>query len=69
MKFTVPNRSLTKEDAVQNSSNATDANEDKNAVGVEQPAAGSDDAGSEDEFKVTIRKLELPVRPRGVLAE
>jgi hypothetical protein len=28
----------------------------------ESPAA-------EGEFKVTVRKLELPVRPRGVLAE
>jgi hypothetical protein len=27
-----------------------------------------DDAG-EGEFKLTVRKLELPVRPRGVLAE
>jgi hypothetical protein len=26
------------------------------------------DAG-EGEFKLTVRKLELPVRPRGVLAE
>jgi hypothetical protein len=24
---------------------------------------------SEPEFKVTVRKLELPARPRGVLAE
>ena len=24
---------------------------------------------AEDEFKVTVRKLERPVRPRGVLAE
>ena len=23
----------------------------------------------EDEFKLTVRKLEMPVRPRGVLAE
>jgi hypothetical protein len=28
---------------------------------------GSD--GADHEFKVTVRKLELPVRPRGVLAE
>ena len=25
--------------------------------------------GSSEEFHVTVRKLELPVRPRGVLAE
>jgi hypothetical protein len=24
---------------------------------------------SENEFKLTVRKLEMPVRPRGVLAE
>jgi hypothetical protein len=27
------------------------------------------DSGDETEFKVTVRKLEVPVRPRGVLAE
>ena len=26
-------------------------------------------AGTDGEFKVTVRKLEMPVRPRGVLAE
>ncbi|HEX3344277.1 MAG TPA: hypothetical protein VHS09_06875 [Polyangiaceae bacterium] len=31
------------------------------------PAA--EDAPAADEFKLTIRKLEMPVRPRGVLAE
>jgi hypothetical protein len=33
--------------------------------GAPAPATG-DDAG---EFKIEIRKLEVPVRPRGVLAE
>ena len=33
--------------------------------GAPAPANG-DDAG---EFKIEIRKLEVPVRPRGVLAE
>jgi hypothetical protein len=28
-----------------------------------------EDAVEETEFKVTVRKLEVPVRPRGVLAE
>ena len=32
-------------------------------------AAAPRDAGGSDEFKLTIRKLEMPVRPRGVLAE
>ena len=27
------------------------------------------DSGDETEFKVTVRKLEVPVRPRGVLAD
>jgi hypothetical protein len=26
-------------------------------------------SSSDGEFKVTVRKLEMPVRPRGVLAE
>lgn len=26
-------------------------------------------AGTDGEFKVTVRKLEMPVKPRGVLAE
>jgi hypothetical protein len=29
----------------------------------------TNDTGTEAEFDLTIRKLELPVRPRGVLAE
>jgi hypothetical protein len=29
----------------------------------------SDGGAPEPEFKVTVRKLEMPVRPRGVLAE
>ena len=33
---------------------------------AEEPTEESKDDG---EFKVTVRKLELPVRPRGVLAE
>ena len=38
--------------------------------GREQPVAESTEASTDDaEFKVTVRKLEVPVRPRGVLAE
>jgi hypothetical protein len=33
---------------------------------TEQPAQPTADEG---EFQVTVRKLEMPVRPRGVLAE
>lgn len=31
--------------------------------------AQQDGASSDGEFKLTVRKLEMPVRPRGVLAE
>lgn len=31
--------------------------------------APTDEAGNGDEFQLTIKKLEMPVRPRGVLAE
>lgn len=37
---------------------------------VESEAGSQHPQGGDDgEFKITIRKLELPVRPRGVLAE
>ena len=29
----------------------------------------AEETAGEGEFKLTVRKLELPVRPRGVLAE
>jgi hypothetical protein len=29
----------------------------------------TDDAAAGDEFQLTIKKLEMPVRPRGVLAD
>ena len=37
-------------------------NADENKSATEQ---GADDG----EFKITVKKLEMPVRPRGVLAE
>jgi hypothetical protein len=52
-----------------------DANKDKATDGTESTTTQSEglptapstqDAG---EFKIEIRKLEIPVRPRGVLAE
>ena len=49
--------------------NKTQTTDTKDTVipsdGAPAPASG-DDAG---EFKIEIRKLEVPVRPRGVLAE
>jgi len=35
----------------------------------EQPDETKDAADDDGEFKVTVRKLEMPVRPRGVLAD
>jgi len=34
-----------------------------------QPDIVPDEEEAREEFRVTIRKLEVPVRPRGVLAE
>jgi hypothetical protein len=35
-----------------------------------EPATSQQEStSSEGEFKLTVRKLEMPVRPRGVLAE
>ena len=37
---------------------------------ADEPATNPNEATTvEGEFKLTVRKLELPVRPRGVLAE
>jgi hypothetical protein len=35
----------------------------------EESTTTTDSAAVDGEFKVTVRKLEMPVRPRGVLAE
>jgi hypothetical protein len=35
----------------------------------EGTATQGDNAPADGEFKLTVRKLEMPVRPRGVLAE
>ncbi len=43
-------------------------NEAKDAA-PEQAEETKDAVAEEDEFKLTVRKLEMPVRPRGVLAE
>jgi hypothetical protein len=36
---------------------------------VGQPRGETQGSGGESEFRLTVRKLQLPVRPRGVLAE
>jgi hypothetical protein len=51
-----------------------DANKDNTTEGSEKSNLNSDlpaTGGAQDdgEFKIEIRKLEVPVRPRGVLAE
>jgi hypothetical protein len=47
--------------------------EEKDLDQAEKPTDELTDAPQKDlgegEFKVTVRKLEMPVRPRGVLAE
>jgi hypothetical protein len=50
-----------------------DANVDDKSTGTENEASStqqvSDAAPAVEEFRLTIKKLEMPVRPRGVLAE
>ena len=36
---------------------------------AQAPEKPQEDSSTDGEFKVTVRKLEVPVRPRGVLAE
>ena len=43
--------------------------QDKVDVGDEAEENNKAQQANETEFKVTVRKLEMPVRPRGVLAE
>jgi hypothetical protein len=42
---------------------------DKDKIAKEPDESASETASGEGEFKLTVRKLEMPVRPRGVLAE
>ncbi len=47
-------------------------NEEKDLNKVEKQGEQTENQADEQtdgEFKVTVRKLEMPVRPRGVLAE
>jgi hypothetical protein len=50
-------------------------NNDKEINQVEKPSEDpaepqqDNSSSGEGEFKLTVRKLEMPVRPRGVLAE
>jgi hypothetical protein len=48
-------------------------NNDNQTTQIDKPADDTDtqpeSPAGEGEFKVTVRKLEMPVRPRGVLAE
>ncbi len=51
---------------VQSNATTEPTNQD-GTESTQSPPEGSPSGGAE--FKITIRKLELPVRPRGVLAE
>jgi hypothetical protein len=49
-----------------------DKHSEKSKIAVENELpvdASKEIPSAEDEFKVTVKKLELPVKPRGVLAE
>jgi hypothetical protein len=43
--------------------------DEANDLKDQQQENPKDEVPAESEFKVTVRKLELPVRPRGVLAD
>jgi hypothetical protein len=43
--------------------------QDKKQENVSQDPGDIVEESSDTEFKVTVKKLEMPVRPRGVLAE
>jgi hypothetical protein len=51
----------------QHDANVNEKN-DANESDASNPQV-SDSAPAADEFRLTIKKLEMPVRPRGVLAE
>jgi hypothetical protein len=44
-------------------------NEQTDSAAKEASETPKESTATEGEFKVTVRKLEMPVRPRGVLAE
>ena len=48
--------------------NETQLNEKSADVVIETPHT-TDVNETDNEFKITVRRLEMPVRPRGVLAE
>jgi hypothetical protein len=50
---------------VANDNESKQAEKQSNELAEEQ----GESPAAEGEFKVTVRKLEMPVRPRGVLAE
>jgi hypothetical protein len=56
---------LTKKELIMNE---TQVNEKSTDVVIETPHT-TDVNETDNEFKITVRRLEMPVRPRGVLAE
>ena len=61
--------------AASTTGNGADMENDKSITEATENPAKDDVENAEDgradgtEFKITVRKLEMPVRPRGVLAE
>ena len=47
----------------------TDSELNDTQKSAHEPTEDAHDGAAEPELKVTVRKLEMPVRPRGVLAE
>jgi hypothetical protein len=43
--------------------------DDEKPTAEKSPSMAPDASADDGEFKITVRKLEMPVRPRGVLAE
>ncbi len=54
---------------MKNPKQTTSENDDEPLDAEDPTTPANDEAGAADEFQLTIRKLELPVRPRGVLAD
>jgi hypothetical protein len=46
-----------------------DQNINEKEPSTDESSDNSKDTSGDGEFKITVRKLEMPVRPRGVLAE
>jgi hypothetical protein len=57
-----------KGECLMSETHAPDSNDPVPAQEIDE-AHGQSDSEADSEFRLTVRKLQLPVRPRGVLAE